>query len=135
MLLSFPLPVLQRPSLACPAAHRGVEWRVGRQPERLCSADGYRRCRWLAAGDRSPRSGAQLDDEAIEMRGSSRVSTALQNRGSVSVTSYNRVVLLTGQVFTQADRDLVENTARTLPNARYIVNEVSVGNLAASTPG
>ena len=87
----------------------------------------------LLATDRRS-SGAQLDDEAIEMRGSSRISTALQNRGSVSVTSYNRVVLLTGQVFTQADRDLVENTARTLPNARYIVNEVSVGNLAASTP-
>ena len=86
----------------------------------------------LLATDRRS-SGAQLDDEAIELRGSSRISTALQNRGSVSVTSYNRVVLLTGQVFTQADRDLVENTARTLPNARYIVNEVAVGYPSSST--
>ena len=76
----------------------------------------------LLATDRRS-SGAQLDDETIELRGSSRISAALQNRGSVSITSYNRVVLLTGQVFSQADRDLVESTVKTLPNVRYIVNE------------
>ena len=80
----------------------------------------------LLATDRRS-SGAQLDDETIELRGSSRISAALQNRGSVSITSYNRVVLLTGQVFSQADRDLVESTVKTLPNVRYIVNEVTVG--------
>ncbi len=86
----------------------------------------------LLATDRRS-SGAQIDDEAIEMRGSSRISAVLQNRGSVSITSYNRVVLLTGQVHSQADRDLVENTAKTLPNVRYIVNEIDVGYPSSST--
>lgn len=86
----------------------------------------------LLATDRRS-SGAQIDDEAIEMRGSSRISAVLQNRGSVSITSYNRVVLLTGQVYSQADRDLVENTAKTLPNVRYIVNEIDVGSPSSST--
>lgn len=86
----------------------------------------------LLATDRRS-SGAQIDDEAIEMRGSSRISAVLQNRGSVSITSYNRVVLLTGQVYSQADRDLVENTAKTLPNVRYIVNEIDVGYPSSST--
>ena len=78
--------------------------------------------------------GSQVEDEGIELRSVNRIYNELGDQLHVNVTSYNRVVLLTGQVFTQADRDLVENTARTLPNARYIVNEVSVGNLAASTP-
>ena len=86
----------------------------------------------LLATDRRS-AGAQIDDEAIEMRGSSRISAVLQNRGSVSITSYNRVVLLTGQVYSQADRDLVENTAKTLPNVRYIVNEIDVGYPSSST--
>ena len=86
----------------------------------------------LLATDRRS-SGAQIDDETIEMRGSSRISSVLQNRGSVSITSYNRVVLLTGQVYSQADRDLVENTAKTLPNVRYIVNEIDVGYPSSST--
>ncbi|MDO4769195.1 MAG: BON domain-containing protein [Brachymonas sp.] len=85
----------------------------------------------LLATDRRS-SGAQLDDEAIELRGSSRINAALQNRGSVSITSYNRVVLLTGQVFSQADRDMVEATAKTLPNVRYIVNEIAVGPIYPS---
>lgn len=85
----------------------------------------------LLATDRRS-SGAQLDDEAIELRGSSRINAALQNRGSVSITSYNRVVLLTGQVFSQAERDMVEAIAKTLPNVRYIVNEVAVAPIYPS---
>lgn len=44
----------------------------------------------LLATDRRT-SGAQVDDEAIELRGDNRIRTALQDRGRVSVTSYNRI--------------------------------------------
>ena len=83
----------------------------------------------LLATDRRT-SGAQIDDETIELRGSNRISSALQSRGRVSVTSYNRIVLLTGQVPAQSDRSLVEATIKTVPNIRYIVNEITVGPMA-----
>ena len=71
-------------------------------------------------------SGAQLEDQGIETRGSSRINDALQQRGRVSVTSYNRVMLITGQVQADADRELVSSVAAGVPNVRRIVNEVIV---------
>jgi osmotically-inducible protein OsmY len=41
--------------------------------------------------------GAQVDDQTIEVRASSAVSAALGERGHVNVSSYNRVVLVTAK--------------------------------------
>ena len=79
---------------------------------------------WLALDRRT--SGAQLEDEGIEARGSNRIQEVIKDRGRVSVTSYNRVMLLTGQVTTDADRQLAENTARTVPNVRRVVNDILI---------
>ena len=51
----------------------------------------------LVATDRRT-SGAQLEDEGIELRGTSRIRSNLGERGHVNLTSYNRQVLLTGDV-------------------------------------
>ena len=56
----------------------------------------------LVATDRRT-SGAQLEDEGIELRGTSRIRTALGERGHINLTSYNRQVLLTGEVPTEQD--------------------------------
>ena len=87
---------------------------------------------WLAADRRT--SGAQIDDEGLEFRGNNRIGNALQGRGRVNVMSYNRIVLLTGQVATPQDRQLVEDTAKTLPNARTIVNEITIGPVTNGGP-
>lgn len=79
---------------------------------------------WLALDRRT--SGAQLEDEGIEARGSNRISDALKERGRVNVTSYNRVMLLTGQVTSDADRQLAETTARSVPNVRRVVNDILI---------
>ena len=71
-------------------------------------------------------SGAQLEDEAIELKGASRVRDVLGDRGRVSVTSYNRLVLVTGEVPTEANRAAVERVLTGIDNARSIVNEVAV---------
>lgn len=77
-------------------------------------------------------SGAQLDDKGIEIRGRSRAKAALTGRTArVKVTSYNRMVLLTGQVPSEEDRMRVENAVRAVPNVRHIVNEIKVGPLAS----
>jgi len=51
-------------------------------------------------------SGTQVEDEAIELKAANRIGQVLGDRGHVNVTSYNRMVLITGEVPAEADRDL-----------------------------
>jgi osmotically-inducible protein OsmY len=78
----------------------------------------------MVASDRRT-SGAQVEDESIELKGNSRIDD-LATLGHVSVTSYNRMVLLTGEVPTDADRARVEDAIRRLENVRSVVNELAV---------
>ena len=71
-------------------------------------------------------SGTQIDDQGIELRSVSRVSEAIGDRGSVSVTSYNRQVLITGEVPTEADKAAVEQAVARIDNVRLIVNELAL---------
>ncbi len=71
--------------------------------------------------------GTQVDDEAIELKSSNRVSEVMGDRGRVSVTSYNRLVLVTGEVPTEADKAKVEQAVSRVDNVRSIVNELAVG--------
>ncbi len=79
----------------------------------------------MVATDRRT-SGAQLEDQGIELRASNRLRDQLGERGNVSVTSYNRQVLLTGEVPTEADKAAVEKTVAGVDNVRSIVNELAV---------
>ena len=49
-------------------------------------------------------SGAQLEDEGIELRGASRLRDTFGDRAHINITSYNRQVLLTGEVPDDAAR-------------------------------
>lgn len=79
----------------------------------------------MVATDRRT-SGAQLEDQGIELRASNRLRDQLGERGNVSVTSYNRQVLLTGEVPTEADKAAVEKTVAGVDNVRGTVNELAV---------
>jgi len=70
--------------------------------------------------------GAQTEDQEIELRAANRVREALKEPGGVSVTSFNRKVLLTGQVASEEDKRTAEATVAGLPNVRSIHNEVQV---------
>ena len=71
-------------------------------------------------------SGTQLEDEAIELKASNRLSKELGERARVSATSYNRLVLLTGEVSGEADKAVVARVVSGVDNVRSIVNEVTV---------
>lgn len=71
-------------------------------------------------------SGTQVEDEAIELKASNRLSKELGERARVSVVSYNRLVLLTGVVSGEADRVAVGRLVSGVDNVRSIVNEVTV---------
>lgn len=78
-------------------------------------------------------SGAQLEDEGIELRGASRVQSALGDRGHVNVNSYNRQVLLTGEVANAQDKAAAEQAVSKVENVRAIVNELAVMGVSSLT--
>jgi osmotically-inducible protein OsmY len=71
-------------------------------------------------------SGTQVEDQAIELKASSRIGTAVAGRGHINVTSYNRMVLLTGEAASDADRATIEQNVRAIDNVRSVVNEIAV---------
>jgi osmotically-inducible protein OsmY len=79
----------------------------------------------LMATDRRT-SGAQIDDEAIELRAATRLSQAMGDRVHINVTSYNRQVLLTGETPTEALKQEAERIVAGVDNVRGIVNELGV---------
>ena len=77
----------------------------------------------MVASDRRT-SGAQLEDQGIELRAANRLRDVMGDRGNAGVTSYNRQVLLTGEVATEQDKALVEQTMAGVDNVRSVVNEL-----------
>jgi osmotically-inducible protein OsmY len=82
----------------------------------------------LIATDRRT-SGAQVEDEGIELRAASRIRENLGDRVHVNVTSYNRRVLITGEVPNAQDTQLVEQVVSRVENVVSVVNELAeLGN-------
>lgn len=79
----------------------------------------------MVATDRRT-SGAQLEDEGIELRSNNRIGQALSEQAHINVTSYNRQVLLTGEVPTAADKQKLDDLVLKVDNVRSVVNEVAV---------
>ena len=70
--------------------------------------------------------GTQVDDQTIELRAVVVIDRTIGERGHVSATSYNRAVLLTGEVPTEADRSAAEAAVAKVENVRTVVNEIAV---------
>jgi osmotically-inducible protein OsmY len=79
----------------------------------------------LVAIDRRT-SGAQLEDEGIELRAGARIRDTLGPRSHISITSYNRQVLLTGEVPSEADKQQAQQIVSQVENVKAIVNELAV---------
>jgi len=70
--------------------------------------------------------GAQVEDEAIELKVASAVRKDLGERVHLNVTSFNRKVLLTGEARSQADKERAEKLAQSQENVQSIVNDLVV---------
>ena len=79
----------------------------------------------MVAADRRT-AGSVLEDEGIELRSASRIREAIGDRGHINVTSYNRQVLLTGEVASAQDKQLAEQIVAGVDNVRNIVNELAI---------
>lgn len=81
----------------------------------------------IVATDRRS-SGAQLDDQGIELRAANRLRDQLGNRARVSVTSYNRRVLLTGEAASESVKADAEAIVKGLDTVQAIYNELAITN-------
>jgi len=79
----------------------------------------------LVATDRRT-SGTQLEDEGIELRAGNRISENFGDRAHVNITSYNRQVLLTGEVPTAQEQQRIGELVSKVENVRSVVNELAV---------
>jgi osmotically-inducible protein OsmY len=70
--------------------------------------------------------GAQVEDQAIELKASNRLKETLDDRSHVNITSYNRTVLITGETATEADKANIEQVVQKVENVRSTVNELAV---------
>lgn len=69
--------------------------------------------------------GAQFEDQAIELKAANRIGE-LRPNVHVNVTSYNRMVLLTGEVGAEADRAALKAAVEAIENVRSVVDETAV---------
>jgi osmotically-inducible protein OsmY len=67
-----------------------------------------------------------VSDEGMEIRAASRIRDKYGDRVHVNVTSYNRMVLLTGEVPNEEIKADVEKIASGVPNVKSISNEVAL---------
>jgi len=79
----------------------------------------------LVAVDRRS-SGAQLDDQSIQVKAALRIKNELGDKVHVDVNSYNRVVLLSGEANTDAAREQAAVIAKGVDNVSEVVNELAV---------
>ena len=70
-------------------------------------------------------SGAQVEDQAIEIKIASAVRQELGDRVHLNVTSFNRKVLLTGEVTTAAEKERIEKIAQSQENVLSVVNDLA----------
>jgi osmotically-inducible protein OsmY len=80
--------------------------------------------------------GTQVEDQRIESRASSAIDQRFGWKVHVNVTSYNRQVLITGEVPDAVTHAEVEKLIAALPGVRTLSNELAVGpqsSLAART--
>jgi osmotically-inducible protein OsmY len=80
----------------------------------------------MVATDRRS-AGAQVDDESIELKIATQASSEFGERIHMNATSYNGIVLLTGEVPDQAALTSVGNLAKNTEKVRGVHNEMVVG--------
>lgn len=75
--------------------------------------------------------GAQVEDEGIELRATNRIVERFSDKVHINVTSYNKNVLLTGEVPDARAKAEIEKMTQAVPNVRGVTNDLQVAGVAA----
>lgn len=85
----------------------------------------------MSAVDRRS-TGTQVEDQGIELRAGNRIGEVMGEKAKASVTSYNRMVLLTGQAGNATDKASIEKLVREQSTVRQVYNEIEVAPFTAT---
>lgn len=86
----------------------------------------------LAATDRRTF-GAQAEDKTIYLKAESKISSVVGAFGHVNANSFNRRVLLTGEVRDEALKASIEREISAIEGVQNVINEVTVGGSSSLT--
>jgi len=86
----------------------------------------------ISAVDRRT-TGAQVDDEGIELRAGNRISERFGKSVHVNLTSYNRSVLVTGEVPDAKTRAEIDKIVAATTNVRSVTNDLQVAGGSSLT--
>ena len=87
----------------------------------------------VMASDRRT-TGAYIDDEGIELKAFSEINkSTLASQGHINIVSFNRIVLVTGEVPSQDAKNQAVEIIRRIENVRWVYNELTVGPNSAIT--
>ncbi len=77
--------------------------------------------------------GIMVEDQAIELKTYDRLAQdeSIKQNSKINVTSYNKIVLLTGQAGNDAIRRQAEQLASQVEQVRRVVNEIEIGSTAS----
>lgn len=77
--------------------------------------------------------GAQTEDKTIAVKAESRLNQLGGANGHINVASFNRKVLITGEVPDQATKDTAEREVRAIEGVQTIANELIIAGPASYT--
>lgn len=86
----------------------------------------------LMANDRRT-TGAYIEDESIENKAASQISTKYKNTSHVNVTSFNRHALVTGEAPNEETKAGITQIVTDVPNVKAVSNELVVSGLTGIT--
>lgn len=84
----------------------------------------------MMAVDRRPTE-TYLTDEGVEVRSNNRISEKFGDRVHVNITSFNRSVLLTGEVPDAGVKAEAEKLVSGVPNVKSISNELQIAGVSS----
>ena len=74
-----------------------------------------------------------VTDQGLELRAGTRISEKHGDKVHVNVTSYNRMLLLTGEIPDETQRARVGEALAQLENVKSVVNELAVAGSSSAT--
>jgi osmotically-inducible protein OsmY len=77
--------------------------------------------------------GAQTEDKAVTVKAEIRAAKLVGDAGHVNVSSYNRRVLLTGEVRDEAMKAAVEREIKSIDNVVSVSNELAIAGASSYT--
>ncbi len=72
-------------------------------------------------------SGTYIEDQAIELKASKAIADSLKEKVHANVTSFNRQLLITGEVSDEANKKKAESLVKPIENVLSIHNYLAIG--------